>query len=157
MDRITHPTNRNNVILVVLLICFSVMNLRIPDNMAKGANSIPGHVVITGITIFLFTKTHPIVGILFAIAAYELINRSSDMSMYTVAQYIPSEAKKLKKMAGFNSLDEEDLNPDTQYEHSSLEEDMISMATPLPEHETVASGANYKPVLSDCAGASDLN
>lgn len=143
----TKRNNRLNVVFGVMIACFIVMDLKIPDNMAKGVNSVWGQVVIVGITIFLFTQTHPIIGVLFAIAAFELINRSKNLSMYTMSQYVPSENKKKKQMDAYNEMP-----------YTSLEEEMIDSVSPLPEHETIATGANYMPVLSDttCGSASDL-
>ena len=115
--------------------------------MAKGVNSMGGQVMLVGITLFLFTQTHPIVGILFAITAFELVNRSSDLSMYTISQYIPSEDLKKKQMDSYNEVP-----------YTSLEEEMVDSVSPLPEHQTIVSGTNYMPVLSDtsCGSASDL-
>ena len=130
----------------VLLVCFIMMDLKVPDNMAKGVNSMGGQVVLVGITIFLFTQTHPIIGILFAITAFELINSSNNMSMYTISQYLPSEDRKKKQMDSYNEVP-----------YSSLEEEMVDSVSPLPEHQSVVSGANYMPVLSACGtSSSDL-
>jgi hypothetical protein len=143
---IMKPANRMNVVFGVLLLCFIVMDLKVPDNMAKGVNSMGGQVVLVGITIFLFTQTHPIIGILFAITAFELINSSNNMSMYTISQYIPSEDRKKRQMDSYNEVP-----------YSSLEEEMVDSASPLPEHQSVISGANYMPVLSACGtSSSDL-
>ena len=143
---IMKPSNRMNVVFGVLLVCFIMMDMKVPDNMAKGVNSMGGQVVLVGITIFLFTQTHPIIGILFAIAAFELINSSRDLSMYTVSQYIPGESKKKKQMDSYNEVP-----------YSSLEEEMVDSVSPLPEHQSVVSGAGYMPVLSECGtSASDL-
>jgi hypothetical protein len=140
------PANRMNVVFGVLLACFIAMDLKVPDNMAKAVNSSVGQVVLLGIAIFLFMHTHPIIGILFAIAAFELINRSDDLSMYTVSQYIPSENRKKKQMDSYNELP-----------YSSLEEEMVRQVSPLPEHETITTGIGYMPVLSSCGtNASDL-
>ena len=145
-DEIMKPANRMNVVFGVLLVCFIVMDLKVPDNMAKGVNSMGGQVVLVGITIFLFTQTHPIIGILFAITAFELINSSNNMSMYTISQYIPSEDRKKKQMDSYNEVP-----------YSSLEEEMVDSVSPLPEHQSVISGANYMPVLSACGtSSSDL-
>ena len=144
---LTKPANRLNVIFGLMIACFIIMDLKIPDNMAKGVNSIGGQVVVVGITLFLFTQAHPIIGVLFAIAAFELINRSKNLSMYTVAQYVPSEHKKKRQMNAYNEVP-----------YTSLEEEMVHSVSPLPEHETITTGANYMPVLSDtaCTSASDL-
>lgn len=145
-DEIMKPANRMNVVFGVLLVCFIVMDLKVPDNMAKGVNSMGGQVVLVGITIFLFTQTHPIIGILFAITAFELINSSNNMSMYTISQYIPNEDRKKKQMDSYNEVP-----------YSSLEEEMVDSVSPLPEHQSVISGANYMPVLSACGtSSSDL-
>jgi len=143
---IMKPVNRMNVVFGVLLVCFIVMDLKVPDNMAKGVNSVGGQVVLVGITLFLFTQTHPIIGILFAITAFELINSSSDLSMYSISQYIPSEDRKKKQMDSYNEVP-----------YTSLEEEMVDTVSPLPEHQSVVTGANYMPVLSECGtSSSDL-
>ena len=143
---IMKPANRMNVVFGVLLVCFIVMDLKVPDNMAKGVNSVGGQVVLVGITMFLFTQTHPIIGILFAITAFELINSSSDLSMYSISQYIPSEDRKKKQMDSYNEVP-----------YTSLEEEMVDTVSPLPEHQSVVTGANYMPVLSECGtSSSDL-
>ena len=146
-SELTKPGNRLNVIFGVMIACFIVMDMKVPDNMAKGVNSVGGQVVIVGITIFLFTQAHPIIGVLFAIAAFELINQSKSLSMYSVSQYVPSESKKKRQMDAYNEVP-----------YSSLEEEMVDSLSPLPEHETVSAGTNYMPVLSDttCTSASDL-
>jgi len=143
---IMKPANRMNVVFGVVLVCFIVMDLKVPDNMAKGVNSVGGQVVLVGITLFLFTQTHPIIGILFAITAFELINSSSDLSMYSISQYIPSEDRKKKQMDSYNEVP-----------YTSLEEEMVDTVSPLPEHQSVVTGANYMPVLSECGtSSSDL-
>ena len=143
---IMKPANRMNVVFGVLLVCFIVMDLKVPDNMAKGVNSVGGQVVLVGITLFLFTQTHPIIGILFAITAFELVNSSSDLSMYSISQYIPSEDRKKKQMDSYNEVP-----------YTSLEEEMVDTVSPLPEHQSVVTGANYMPVLSECGtSSSDL-
>jgi hypothetical protein len=139
--------DKPTLVLAVLLVIFIVGELRIPDNLAQMVNSIYGQLAMVGLVVFLSTKFHPVLTILIALAVMDLLNRATDTSMYSIAQYIPSEAKKVRQMADAN-----------HFFPFSLEEQVISQAITLPEHESVETGANYMPILSDtaCASASDI-
>ena len=141
IDTITRPSNRMNLVVSLLLAMFVVFKFKIPDNMAVAVNSVYGHMLIVATTFYIFTQSNAVVAVLFMIAAYELLNRASDTSMYTISQYIPSENKKLNMMESVNGFP------------ATLEESVIDGAIPLASHDSTVDGTNYQPRLAACNGA----
>jgi len=140
VNEMLKPSNRMNLVVAVLLIIFISFKIKIPDNIGAASRSVFMQAALAGLAIYLFTTTHPIVGTLFVIASYELLNRSTDTSMFAISQFIPGESKKKQQMDDMNG----GSGGATEF-HSTLEAQQILGAIPLAEHSTVQTGVNYMP------------
>jgi hypothetical protein len=122
-------------IISAILFCFIVCKITIPDNLAHLVNNVYGNLIIVGLSFFIFTKSNPIVAIMFAFAAFAVLNRSGSTSMYSIHQYIPNEDGKELMMMNMNE------RPGT------LEEEIVAQVIPLTAHADVTENL-YQPKLS---------
>ena len=87
---------------------------------------------------------NPLVGILGAVAAYELIRRSSGSSyMFGIKDFIPSEEKKHNEMKVY------------QNNETSLEEEVISNMLPRTASDALDT-AKFKPVQDKLHAAAKI-
>ena len=128
-------------ILSAILFCFIVFKITVPDNLAHLVNNLYGHLIIVGLSFFIFTKSNPVVAVMFAFAAFAVLNRSGNTSMHSMHQYIPSEDAKELMMMNMNE------------QPGTLEEEVVSQVIPLTAHADVTENI-YQPKLScDTGGA----
>ena len=104
-----------------------------------------GMAVLFGITLSLFVYFNPILGVLYIFVAYELLRRSSNISVRTaMLEYTPTQQHKnqeLKKM-----------NPDP---NQTLEEEIVELRAPIGKSDQgVYIDTTFKPVADKTDGAS---
>ena len=67
--------NNSHSLLAVLLVIFTVFDLRVPSEMANLLDTLLGRVVVIGAALSLLF-VNPLLGVLGVVAAYELLRRS---------------------------------------------------------------------------------
>jgi hypothetical protein len=93
---------------------------------------------------YVFSRTHPIIGVVGLFAAYELIRRSSHSSgSLAIERYLPTELKKSGHFSAFNQF------PVT------LEEEVVKQMAPLVE-TAGPSNLQYNPMSDDIHDAMDV-
>lgn len=126
--------DKRHYVLAIILAIFIVMDIKIPPKVASLVDTVVGKtlVIMAGLSLMV---VNPLVGILGAIAAYELVRRSSSSSNLFggVMDFIPSEEKKHQEMKVY------------QNNQITVEEEVI--ANMLPRTATDAlDTAKFKPV-----------
>ena len=91
----------HHYVLASLLIIFIVSDIRVPSFIGELVDNIVGKIIVVMVALSLF-NTHPIVGALALVAAYQLITRSQGYD--AIAKYIPSEIKKTRAMNALNQF-----------------------------------------------------
>ena len=89
-----------------MLCLFIVFPISIPKELAKLVDTVIGKIIIAIIVLNLFIS-HPLVGSIGVVAAYELLRRSSKQSHQHVGIHkknIPSEEQKTGNLTSFNQF-----------------------------------------------------
>ncbi len=137
--------NRYQTFLGFLFLVYILSNLELPSDLEKLINTTGGNVTVMLLAISVFYHTHPAIGILGLIAAYEVIKRSGNGVAYVdIDNYIPSEASKSQEM--------EITQPPFK---GSLEEDMVRDMVPLVVPSETSS-LNYQPTLDSIHNATPV-
>ncbi len=125
------------IALFVVFILYIIFPFSTPSGVANMIDSPLGIIVIFCVTVFLFTYTNPILGVLYIFVAYELIRRSSQATGSTaIMEYTPTQAKKDVEMRAMNPPKE-----------TTLEEEIINSRAPIAVSPVVEFiGADFKPV-----------
>ena len=101
------PKNQTGYYVLALLLClFIVFPISIPEEFAKLVDTIIGKIVIAIIVLNLFIS-HPLVGSIGVVAAYELLRRSAKQSHKYIGvnkKNIPSEKQKTGHLTKFNQF-----------------------------------------------------
>jgi len=132
-------------VLIVLMIIYLVMGFRTPELIAHMVDHIIGKVVIIVIIVYLFMHSHPILAVVAALVAFDLMRRSSESTGLGALQaYAPSEEKKMSQFTAFN-----------QFPYT-LEQEVVAKMAPIVRSGSSLSGASYKPVLDNLYDASPI-
>lgn len=136
---------RNQTLLAIILIIYIILNVKTPNMLAKLIDNLVGYIVVVIITIIIFANSHPIVGILTIIAAYELIKRSSvSTGTHAIRNYLESEKSKVDDFSSYNDF------PVT------LEEEIVNKMAPLVVNNDEPS-SDFKPILDDQHDAAGID
>lgn len=149
MDSFTELLKKEHMgefILVVLMIIYLVMGFKTPDIFASMIDNIVGKVVIILIVIYLFMQSNPILAVVAALVAFDLMRRSNETTGLGALQaYAPSEQKKMSQFTAFN-----------QFPYT-LEQEVVAKMAPIVRSGSSLSAASYKPLLDNLHDASPLN
>tara|TARA_B110000285_G_scaffold118860_1_gene134618 strand:- start:773 stop:1216 length:444 start_codon:yes stop_codon:yes gene_type:complete len=136
--------NSTDMMIVVILLMYVLVDVKTPDSLAEIVDNIFGQIVIILGAMTLFTKCHPLVGVLALFAAYQLIMRSSKATgTYAVENIMPSEENKYEEMI------EQNVIPKT------LEEEVVKTMVPLTR-DLPNGQQTYQPVLDSNIDSSML-
>ena len=135
-------------LLSLVMILFIVFPVEIPSELGGMLDSMLGKLIIVVIVLNLF-MAHPVVGAIGAVAAYELIRRSSGMAgvgFTMMKQYVPSEKKRTGSLNSFNQF------PIT------VEEMVVKSKVPYTFNMSLGDldNATFKPILGDTHEAEDV-
>lgn len=131
------------LILELLFILYILFDIETPLWMAKNVDTPIGNITVVLIAITMFAHGS-IAGILALLAAYTLIQRSSQLTGGIYNQTSDkSEELKMQMLETYN---------DVSY---TLEEDVISTMAPIKVTDT--TNAPYKPVLNSLSGAAPID
>lgn len=135
----------SELILVILFILYLVLGLKTPEIIATIVDNLFGQIVIILIVCYLFLYANPIVAVLSAFVAFDLIRRSSSTTgISALKKYAPSEEKKMSQFSAFN-----------QFPYT-LEQEVVSKMAPLVNNSFPLNNASYKPVLDNLHDASNI-
>jgi hypothetical protein len=132
-------------ILIVLMIIYLILGFKTPEMIATMVDNVIGKVVIILIVIYLFMYANPILAVLSALVAFDLMRRSNDTTgLGALSAYAPSEKKKMSQFSAFN-----------QFPYT-LEQEVVSKMAPIVRSGTSLTSASYKPLLDNLHDASSL-
>jgi hypothetical protein len=127
--------SQNVYALIALMSIFVLFKIRVPRTLAAMIDSSVGKMVVIAVAVML-VFVNPVLGSVALITAYELINRSEQMTgTYHMRKFLPSEVNKVKVMDAYNVEHEK-----------TLEEEMVDKMIPLTQHHNIGP-AEYKPTL----------
>jgi hypothetical protein len=148
MDSFTELLKKDNTgefILIILMIIYLVMGLKTPDVIANMIDNIIGKVVIILVIIYLFMNANPILAVVAALVAFDLMRRSSETTGLGALQaYAPSEVKKMSQFTAFN-----------QFPYT-LEQEVVAQMAPIVRSGSSLTSASYKPLLNNLYDAAPL-
>ena len=83
-------------ILIILIIIYLIMGFKTPEIIAVMVDNVIGKVAIILIVLYLFLHANPILAVLAALVAFDLMRRSNDATgLGALSAYAPSEKKKM--------------------------------------------------------------
>lgn len=133
-------------ILVVLMVIYLVMGFKTPELIANMVDNIIGKVVIILVVIYLFMHANPILAVVAALVAFDLMRRSNNVTgLGALAAYAPSEQKKMSQFTAFN-----------QFPYT-LEQEVVAKMAPIVRSGTSIVPPSYKPLLENLHDATPLN
>ena len=131
--------------LVALMGVYLVMGFKVPEVVANLVDTMAGKVVLLLTVIYLFLHTHPVLAVIAAYVAYDLMRRSTQTTGLSALQaYVPTEEKKMSQFTAFN-----------QFPYT-LEQEVVAKMAPLVRSGAPLMSASYKPVLEDQHDATPL-
>jgi hypothetical protein len=149
MDSFTELFKKEHMgefILVILMVIYLILGLKTPDLIANMVDNVIGKVVIILIVVYLFMHTNPILAVLAALVAFDLMRRSSNTTGIAALQaYAPSEKKKMSQFTAFN-----------QFPYT-LEQEVVAKMAPIVRSGSSLNNATYKPLLDNLYDAAPLN
>jgi hypothetical protein len=149
MDSFTELLNKKHMgelILVILMIIYLVMGLKTPDFIANMVDNTIGKLVIISVVIYLFMNSNPILAVVAALVAFDLMRRSSNATgLGALAAYAPSEKKKMSQFTAFN-----------QFPYT-LEQEVVAKMAPIVHSGSSITPPSFKPLLDNLHDASPLN
>ena len=151
MDSFTELLKKEHMgefILVILMSIYLIMGFNIPNIIGKIVDNLVGKVVIVIIVLYLFIYSNPILAIVAALVAFDLMRRSNGFGptgLGPLQSYAPSEQKKMSQFNAFN-----------QFPYT-LEQEVVAKMAPIVRSGMSLSSASYKPMLDNLHDASTLN
>ena len=131
----------HHYILSVLLIIFIVSDVQIPPVIGEMVDTLLGKIVVVMVALSLF-GSHPVVGAIGLVAAYQLITRSEGQN--AIALYLPGEVKKNQIFKSINQF------PVT------VEEEVIAKQMSYVFKKNRRGNSRYKGVQGKVHGAAKL-
>jgi len=127
-------TTMSQNILVLLLIIYLIMGYNTPLPIATLVDTMVGKIVIIFIVIQLFIFTNPILAVLGAFAAYDLIRRSSIATgNFGIQNYLPNETSKMDRVTSYNEY------------YTTLEQEMVKKMVPNVSNNLLANTYSWVP------------
>jgi hypothetical protein len=148
MDSFTELLNKKHMgelVLVILMIIYLVMGLKTPDFIANIVDNMIGKIVIIMIVIYLFMNANPILAVVAALVAFNLMRSTSGSTgLGDLAAYAPSEQKKMSQFTAFN-----------QFPYT-LEQEVVAKMAPIVRSGVSIIPPSFKPMLDNQHDASPL-
>lgn len=138
--------HRGEFILIILIIIYLILGFKTPEIIAVMIDNIIGKVIIILIVIYLFIHANPILAVLAALVAFDLMRRSNDVTgLGALDAYAPSEKKKMSQFTAFN-----------QFPYT-LEQEVVAKMAPIVRSGLSINPPSYKPLLDNLYDAAPLN
>lgn len=136
---------KHQILLSMVFVIYILLNVQTPKMLAGFIDNLVGNIVVILVALTILMNSHPVVGVLALVVAYELIKRSSvSTGTYAITNYLSSEKAKVEDFAEYNDF------PVT------LEEEVVSKMAPLVRNDD-APNSEYKPVLDDLHDAAGVD
>ncbi len=133
------------LILIVLMIVYLILGFKTPEVVAMMVDNVIGKVVIILIVLYLFMHANPILAVLAALVAFDLMRRSNETTgLGALAAYAPSEKKKMSQFSAFN-----------QFPYT-LEQEVVAKMAPIVRSGSSLTPPSFKPLLDNLHDASSL-
>lgn len=133
-------------VLVILMIVYLVMGFKTPESVASMVDTMVGKVTLVIIVIYLFMNANPILAVVAAFVAFDLMRRSTlSTGLGALSAYAPSEQKKMSQFSAFN-----------QFPYT-LEQEVVSKMAPIVRSGAPIMPSSYKPMLDNLHDAMSLN
>jgi len=134
------------LILIVLMSIYLILGFKTPEMIAFAVDNLIGKIVIILIVIYLFLHSNPILAVVAALVAFDLMRRSNDATgLGALAAYAPSEKKKMSQFTAFN-----------QFPYT-LEQEVVAKMAPIVRSGSSLTPPSYKPLLENLYDASPVN
>jgi hypothetical protein len=148
MDSFTELFKKEHLgefVLIILMSIYLILGLKTPNLIATMVDNVIGKVVIVLAVIYLFMHANPILAVLAALVAFDLMRRSTDATgLGALAAYAPSEKKKMSQFTAFN-----------QFPYT-LEQEVVSKMAPIVRSGSSLTPSSYKPLLDNLHDATSL-
>ena len=133
-------------ILIILIIIYLIMGFKTPEIIAVMVDNVIGKVAIILIVLYLFLHANPILAVLAALVAFDLMRRSNDATgLGALSAYAPSEKKKMSQFTAYN-----------QFPYT-LEQEVVAKLAPIVRSGSSLNHPSYKPLLENLYDASPVN
>lgn len=124
LKSITKEGRLHEVVIAILLIVYILSGVKTPAELSSSLNTTAGKVVVALLALSSFYVFTPVVAVLFALAALELLRRAGAVDVVTTAiQHRGSEAVKSKELVRYNAPAEDS--------DKTLEEEVVQNMVPL--------------------------
>lgn len=132
--------NNHYLVLTILLSVFIVFDIHVPQALADMIDNPIGKISVAALSLCLLSM-NTLLGVIGLVAAYVLIQRSSDTTgTQAEKDYLPSEAKKKSVLNAMNQFP------------LTVEEEVIAKMLPM-NNQVDYSEPEFKPVLGDTHNA----
>ena len=133
-------------VLIILMIIYLIIGFKTPHLIAGLVDNLVGKVVVILVVIYLFIHSNPILAVLAALVAFDLMRRSTETTGINALQaYAPSEKKKMSQFTAFN-----------QFPYT-LEQEVVAKMAPIVRSGSSLNSASYKPMLDNTYDAISIS
>ena len=145
VKKLIRSEKRHQLLLGIVFVLYILLNVQTPKMIAGLVDNLVGNVVIVLVALTILMNSHPVVGVLSLVVAYELIRRSSgSVVVGSDSKYLLLDKKSSGEYDNINNI------------QVTLEEDMVSkMATIV--HNDDPPNSEYTPVLDDLHDAAGID
>ncbi len=144
-DELFKKRHMGEFILIILMIIYLTLGFRTPEIVANLVDNVMGRVVIILVVIYLFIYSLPMLAVLAALVAFDLMRRSNDTTgLGALKDYAPTEEKKASHFSAFN-----------QFPYT-LEQEVVAKMAPVVRSGNSLTPPSYKPILEDLHDASKV-
>jgi hypothetical protein len=133
----------HEIVIGLFLAAYIVSGVQTPVGLGATLNTTLGKIIIAALAVCSFFMFTPVVAVLFALSAFELVRRNEQKSAFELGAILGSEEGKSAQMTAYNQFP------------ATLEEDMVKNMAPLVG-EGVSGKADYQGVLSSGPDFSSL-
>lgn len=144
VKKLIRSEKRHQLLLGIVFVLYILLNVQTPKMIAGLVNNLVGNVVIILVALTILMNSHPVVGVLGLVVAYELIRRSGVSDGTYNTNYLTTEKAKSVDFAKFNDF------PVT------LEEEVVSKMAPVIRNDDPPH-SEYTPVLDDLHDAAGID
>jgi len=138
---------RYQSVLALLFVIYLMSNMVLPPSLTKLVNTQAGMIAVVLIAFTIFFHTHPVVGVLALLVAYEMIrtaSRTTPAEIYSQVQ--PSYRSREDRLRSMQPT-----------QRVTLEEEMVKNLIPFVRAPADSDpGASYLPVLDNNGNASKV-
>lgn len=144
-DELFKKRHMGEFVLIILMIIYLILGFRTPEIVANLVDNVLGRVVIILVVIYLFIYSNPMLAVLAALAAFDLMRRSNDTTgLGALKDYAPTEEKKSSHFSAFN-----------QFPYT-LEQEVVAKMAPIVRSGNSLTQSSYKPILENLHDASTV-